>query len=256
MIRKKNNNIEWLEFELFAEVPGLIHGIFLRHGGVSQDAYASLNVARGTGDDLANVQENRQRILKTLNLKHLVTATQVHGNSVEQVSDLKEEFHNCDGLVTDRKNWGILIAHADCQAAIFYDPVHHVIANVHAGWKGQAKNIYQETIQKMNHLFGSKPQDLLVGISPSLGPENSEFIHFRKELPEKFWLFQFKDTYFNLWAIARHQLEECGVLPHHIQIAEIDTFANSQDFFSYRREKKKGRLERITGCHGTIAALV
>ncbi len=256
MIRRNNGNVEWLEFELFSEEPRFIHGIFLRHGGVSTGTYASLNVSGSLGDDFVNIQENRRRIRHSLGVEHLITADQVHANNVQHVQQPKEQFPSCDGLFTDQKNWGLLIAHADCQATIFYDPIHHAIANVHAGWRGQVKNIYIETVNKMRHAFHSKPEDLLVGVSPSLGPENSEFIHFRKELPEEFWPFQIKDTYFNLWAIARHQLQACGILPHHIQIAEMDTFVNSQDFFSYRRERKKGSTEKITGCHGTVAALL
>ncbi|MBS0615894.1 MAG: peptidoglycan editing factor PgeF [Verrucomicrobia bacterium] len=255
MIRKKNNTLEWLEFEIFAEIPGFIHGIFLRHGGVSTGSFGTLNVTTWAGDSSENVKENRKRIMQALELDTLVTADQVHGNLVQIASEPEGMFSGCDGLITDQKNWGLLMAHADCQAAIFYDPIHHVVATVHAGWRGQVKNIYKETVEKMGHTFGSKPEDLLVGVSPSLGPENSEFIHFRKELPEAFWPFQIKETYFNLWAIARHQLESLGILPHHIQIAEIDTFANPQDFFSYRREKKNGRVEKITGCHGTVASL-
>ncbi len=256
MIRRNNGNIEWLEFELFSQEAHLTHGVFLRHGGVSTGSYSSLNVVTGTGDNLLNVQENLRRIHHSLNVERLITADQVHGHEVQHVLEPKEQFSECDGLFTNQKNWGLVIAHADCQAAIFYDPIHHAIANVHAGWRGQVKNIYQEIVNKMRHAFHSKPEDLLVGVSPSLGPENSEFIHFRKELPEEFWSFQVKDTYFNLWAIARHQLQACGILPHHIQIAEIDTFATPQDFFSYRREKKTGRTEKITGCHGTVAALL
>ena len=141
-----------------------------------------------------------------------------------------------------------MVRHADCQAAIFYDPKNKAVANVHSGWRGNVKNIYRSTIQKMRRVFGSKPADLLVCISPSLGPDCAEFIHYKAEFPEDFWAFQIKPYYFNLWAIARYQLELSGILPHHIEIAEICTNTEVEDYFSYRREKVSGR-------HATLAML-
>lgn len=260
MIRKKNDNIEWLEFELFANIPNIIHAVFLRHGGVSQHQCHSLNAkVKGTGDNMQNVNENHKRMLKTLQIERLISIDAVHGINIELINDNepKQELTHCDGLITSRKNLGLLTTHADCQTAIFYDPVHCAIANVHAGWRGQVKNIYRETISKMIQNFNTNPKDLLIGISPSLGPQNAEFKNHREEFPKDFWEFQVKPNYFDLWAIARHQLQQCGVLSHHIEIAQIDTYDHPQDFFSYRRDKSaSGRKENITGCHGTVIALV
>ena len=87
-----------------------------------------------------------------------------------------------------------------------------------------------------------------MGISPSLGPQSAEFTHYRHELPESFWAFQINPNYFNFWEISRWQLETEGILPHHIQIAEIDTRSTPEDYFSYRREK-------ISGRHGSFIEL-
>lgn len=151
--------------------------------------------------------------------------------------------------MTDEKNVGLMIKHADCQAAIFYDPLHHAVANVHCGWRGNVKNIYREIVEAMGQRYGSRPQDLLVGISPSLGPQASEFRNYIKELPKSFWEFQIKPLYFDLWEISKQQLMGCGILSHHIEIAKICTFSTPEDCFSYRREKRSGR-------HATIVALL
>jgi polyphenol oxidase len=241
MIRKKQNEVEWLEFELLADVPGCAHGVFLRHGGVSAGPYGSLNIGGGTGDDEKNVEENRRRILQALNIQQWIGGKQVHGDEVAQIVAADQDVGDCDALITDRKNIGLMIKHSDCQAAIFYDPVHLAIANVHSGWRGNVKNIYHATIQKMGKTFGSKPEDLLIGISPSLGPNYAEFKNYKIEFPKELWEFQLQPQYFDLWAIARHQLEMAGVLPHHIEIAEICTHSSAEDFFSYRRDKVTGR---------------
>jgi polyphenol oxidase len=241
MIRKKKDGLEWLEFDLLVDIPGLIHGIFLRHGGVSEGPYCSLNIGGGTGDDPNKIAENRRRLFEALNVQRWVGGKQMHGNEVAFIEDPNQPARECDALITNRKDIGLMIKHADCQAAIFYDPVHQAIANVHSGWRGNVKNIYGATIKKMMKVFGSKPEDLLVGISPSLGPDRAEFINYKVELPEEFWRFQIRPQYFNLWAVARFQLEASGVLPHHIQIAEICTHTEERDYFSYRRDKVSGR---------------
>ncbi len=248
MIRNKKGVLEWLEFELLAGLPGVSHGVFLRHGGVSEGPFGTLNVTKGKGDPDANVEENRKRIMDVLEINQLALGWQVHGSKIEQVIEERGPHGECDGLVTDKKKCGLLVMHADCQAVIFYDPVNNAVANIHAGWRGQFQNIYQNTLDKMQGLYGSKPEDVLVCVSPSLGPVRGEFIHYKKEIPEEFWDFQVKPTYFDLWAIAEKQLKSCGILPHHMEIARIDTYGNENDFFSYRRNK-------ITGNHGTVVAL-
>jgi len=255
MLRKKKGEIEWLEFELFANDPRIVHGIFLRHGGVSSESFASLNLVRDKGDFQANVDENQKRLSECIKVKNITRSKQVHGAEAVMVHDDKNHHLQCDALMTNKKNLGLMAVHADCQAAILYDPVRQVLATVHAGWRGQVQNIYRSTIKKMQTTYNTRPEDLLVGISPSLGPLNSEFKNYRTELPEHFWRFQITPTYFDLWAIAQHQLEECGVKSHHIEIARIDTYANPHDFFSYRRQRAKGLSDNITGGHGTIAAL-
>lgn len=148
----------------------------------------------------------------------------------------------------ERLGLGLTILHADCQVALFYDPIQHAITVTHCGWRGSVQNIYQESIAAMRSLYGTKAENLLVGISPSLGPSASQFIHYQRELPESFYPFQVKPLYFDFWAISKWQLRECGVLPHHIEIAEICTYSHPEDFFSYRRIKTSGR-------HATIASL-
>jgi YfiH family protein len=255
MLRKTNGNLEWLEFELLADTPNLKHAVFLRSGGVSKGKYGSLSVIYADGDLPENVVENRRRIQEALALDHLISSPlQVHEATISLVEKPLSPLPNCDGLVTQEKNMGIMAMHADCQASLFYDPIQRAIGTLHAGWRGQIREAYAEMVQKMRRCFGSKAENLLVCVSPSLGPENSEFKNFEAEWPEKYWKFQIAPTYFNMWEIARYQLETAGILPDHIQIASLDTFTNRDDFFSYRRERKESGVVG-TGGHGTVIAL-
>lgn len=238
MIKKNFNSIEWLEFELLASCPEIEHKLFLKSGGFSQDCYASLNMSYHCGDQLEAVNKNR----KASGIEHYVGGFHVHGASVAEVtSSAIKEIPSCDALMTHIPGIGLLTTHADCQTALFYDPINRVVANVHSGWRGNVQNIYSRTIEALHNRYGSKPENLLVGVGPSLGPQHAQFIHYKTELPESFWEFRARDCYFNFWEIARIQLKNAGVLEHHIEIAEICTFSNPTDFFSYRRDKQCGR---------------
>ncbi len=249
MIRKKNGSIEWLEFELFAPYPQMKAAVLLRHGGVSNEPYGSLNAGSGGDDTEENIEKNRLLVARALGIENIKACDQPHKANVSFIPNDPEEFlRECDGMITNRDNEALLIKHADCQAAIFFDPVTRTIANVHAGWRGQVQNIYRATVERLERCVGAKPENILVAVSPSLGPQRSEFINFRTEWPEEYWKFQFRPTYFDLWAIGKHQMVDAGIQPKNIQFAEICTYSNPNDFFSYRRQ-------RPTGGHATIAYL-
>lgn len=220
MIRKNRGEIEWLEFALLQE-QDVRHAVFLKK---------SLPFEK-----LDWVEE-------------IVFFNQVHGNEVAVVEGTTQVLQ-VDGGITKIKGMGLAIKHADCQSAIFYDPVEKVLANVHAGWRGLVQNIYKETVVKLKKEFLVHPENLLVCIGPSLEPMHSEFIHYKQEFPKSFWRFQEKSNYFNMWDIAKFQLEELGILSKNIEIAEIGTYENKEDFYSFRRDKTK--LRNIT-----IASLV
>lgn len=247
MRRLKHNGIEWLEFDLLAKTNHLKHATFLKHGGISVSPFDSLNTSFDVGDHPQCVSRNLELIQEIFQIGSsfpvkLMWAKQSHGKQTQQVDwTSNQETMDCDALMTNVKGLILLIKHADCQAAIFYDPKNQAIANAHAGWRGSVQNIYAQTIESMRNNFGTDPKDLLVCISPSLGPQDAEFIHYRKELPKKFWKFQIRPNYFDFWRISAFQLQEAGVLPEHIEISRISPYSSSSDYFSYRRQRITGR---------------
>lgn len=244
MLRKAKNGVVWFEFELLQPFPKIRHAIFSRLGGESQAPYESLNLSYFVGDDPEVVSRNRQKAFQAVGLSEkicLIQPDQVHKANVHCVKADRQVTEPADSLITKEENVALTIQHADCQATIIYDPTHEAFACIHSGWKGSCSNIYKETIAKMALEFGSKPQELIVCISPSLGPENGQFIHYKTELPETFWSFQEKEHYFDFWKISQWQLENEGIQPHNIEMAKVCTFADSQHFFSYRRARPCGR---------------
>lgn len=246
MLRKEKNGLVWLEFEQLQKYP-VRHGIFLRARQEKDGKMTSCNMSTKISCDSARAEENRKAVAKIIFGKMPVFGCQVHGDRIEAVFDESGLTNECDGLLTEEIDLPIGILHADCQAAIFYDPVCHRLANVHCGWKGNVGNIYARTVETFI-AKGSKPENLLVCISPSLGPDKSQFLNFRKEFPENFHRFLRENFLFDLWEISREQLVNSGIVPAHIEFAKMCTYENGDDFFSYRRDKTEER-------NATIASL-
>lgn len=241
--------IEWIEFDMLEPYPHVVHGVFLRHGGASIGNFSTLNAGNGVGDLPEQIKVNRELIRKTLTVPKIIYAHQTHGANVQRITAKNlDKIPHADALFTTEKNIGLAITHADCQAALFYDPVHEAVGIAHAGWKGSAQNIYARTVEAMQRDIGTQPHNLIACISPSLGPDHAEFKNYKQELPEDFWSFQVKPFYFDFWAISNKQLTECGILEKNIEISGVCTYCNPKDYFSYRREKETGR-------HATVVAL-
>ena len=56
---------------------------------------------------------------------------------------------------------------ADCVPVILYDPAAHVLACVHAGWRGTVARTAQAAVAAMCSL-GTRPEDVIAGIGPSV----------------------------------------------------------------------------------------
>ena len=230
------------------------HGLFTRHGGVSEPPYASLNCGNLVGDAPDNVAKNREKMAWVFGLDEIKAVTQVHGDRVVVITDPAQETwqEQADAMLTDIAGIGLLIQQADCQSILLYDPVRRVIGAVHSGWRGSVANIIGKTIATMKASFSCTPADIQAVISPSLGPCCAEFIHYKDELPESMHPFHVGDNRFDFWAISHAQLESAGLRPEKIWVSGHCTMCN-HDYFSHRRSTGKGKSR--TGRNGSIIAL-
>lgn len=245
-MKKSVNGLPAIQYMLFDTEQTVSHACFLRHGGVSMPPYDTLNVGENTEDEPASVKKNIDRVLAAIEAPMLATMKQVHGKKVCAVS--KPGEYECDALITQEKGLALMARHADCQAGLFYDPVTRTIGAVHAGWKGLTLNIYQEVVLAMNAAYDVRPENLLVGIGPSLGLCHAEFVNYQTEFPKELHSFRREDSHFDLWGIAKMQLTDAGIRPENIELCEMCTFDAKNECFSYRREKETGR-------HASIIAL-
>jgi len=255
ILQRSEGKPPYYRFDLLSRVPGLVHGVFTRHGGVSRPPYATLNVGWSNGDAREAVRENLDRVRDAMGVDVLVSGRQFHGDTIHLVD---EEVLAAarppvlvtppgDALVTTLRGVGLLIKVADCQSIFLVDPVHGVIANVHSGWRGSVCGIGGKTVRFMRDRFGSRPRDILATVGPSLGPCCGEFRNYRDELPESFHSFQVRPEYFDFWAITRRQLLDEGLRDEHVEAAGICTACGTGEFFSYRGERDTGRLAAVIG---------
>ena len=149
-----------------------------RHGGVSAGGYATLNLSFAVGDEAANVRENRRRAAAALGADpaDFVFAAQVHGSRAEVVSaadrgrgtlSTGDAVGPAYALVTATPGTVLAILVADCVPIVLYDPAAHVLACVHAGWRGTVARAAQAALAAMCSL-GAHPEDVIAGIGPSV----------------------------------------------------------------------------------------
>lgn len=246
MILNDQGQLPFYQFEQLAAFPQLTHAVFTREGGVSEPPFDRLNVAFRVGDQKAAVAQNRQRIADCLKISPPVYCQQVHGDSVVTADpEMRAGAPTGDALVTGHSGLFLAIQVADCQSVMLFDPVARIVANIHSGWRGSLQNIVGKSVERMKQM-GSRPQDIIAGIGPSLGPCCGEFVNYREELPQAIHSYQRTKNHFDFWALSRDQLTGQGVLGDHIEQSRLCTRCNST-FFSYRREKRTGRFATLIG---------
>lgn len=249
----------------------LVMGDTYRHGGVSKQPCESLNLATHIGDSLQDVLDNRSIVANHLGVspKRITCGNQVHGlNAVRITEDLigagamssDTAIPDCDAIYTDIPNILLFLFTADCVPVGIYDPVHHVVATVHAGWRGAIGHLPVITLEAMQRDFGTRFEDCYVYLGPSIGPKSFEV---NQELADTFtdeWqkitdansdeLVRYivrdgasKATpHIDLWRFIEEDLLQRGVPKDQICIGGTDSMTD-ENCFSYRREHgKTGRM--------------
>jgi YfiH family protein len=255
MISATRNGAAYYQFENLARFAGIDHKIFTRNAGHSQAPFASLNVSFGIGDEENAVTGNRELIAGIMGTGEMTYLHQVHGREIALLGRDRKTASNpaaarpltVDAVVTDRSRNYLVVQVADCQPVLMVDPVRRVVANVHSGWRGSIQNIIGRTVAAMQQHFGCRPEAILAGIGPSLGPCCAEFINWQTEIPKAYWGYKNADNHFDFWTISSDQLMTAGVSERNIESSRMCTRCRTHDFFSYRAEKTTGRFAAVIG---------
>ena len=173
-----------------------------------------------------------------INPSKIVFANQVHGTSIKKVSEDNAGcfMENCDGLITADKNIYLCIFTADCMPVFMADKNKKAVALIHAGWRGLAAGILKNAVLSFEKDVNIKAKDIDVYIGPhikkccySIGDEVKHAFNLSSD-----------DNYLSLCEQAEKQLKIFNI--NSIFVSPYCTYHNSDDFYSYRKEKTNCRI--------------
>ena len=219
-----------------------------RSGGVSAGPYASMNLGRRTDDDAAAQAENRRR-LEAFLPGPPAWLDQVHGAAVARLGRdaFAQALPAADAAVTAERGVVCAVLVADCLPVLFADRAGTAVGIAHAGWRGLAAGVLEATIAELAAL-GVDRADLVAWLGPAIGPAAFEVgadvrDAFRAVDPgadEFFVPHRPGKWHADLCGLARRRLAHGGVA--HVCGGGFCTFGDAARFFSYRRERRSGRM--------------
>jgi polyphenol oxidase len=227
--------------------PEISHGFFNKIGGVSKGIYKSLNCGVGSKDKKENIIKNLKIVKRKISKKSksIFLVSQIHGDKflfLSKNSNIKSRSVSADAIITEKKNSPIAILTADCVPLLIYDEKRKIIAAIHAGWRGAYKGIVQKVIKFMISK-GCTIDAMTVAIGPAISKKNyevkekfkSKFIKKDKK-NIKFFKNKKDKIYFDLPNYIKKQVILNQI--KNINLLNIDTFNEKNNFFSARRSLK------------------
>lgn len=225
------------------------NGFSTRLGGVSQEAHlASLNLAYGRGDEASVVEENQSRFFEA-----------VFGNADLSLAARREQIHSADiayadkggiyppgdGFYTDTAGVILTVKVADCVPILLADPKRHLIAALHAGWRGTVSGIARKGVEALVGM-GADPRDIQVAVGASIRPccyeVREDFYAAVKDLCGEDFAARFitprrrEENTFSADVVGMNLaiLKEAGIKDENISVMPICTACHSDVFFSHR----------------------
>jgi len=225
--------------------PSHIHALTsTRQGGVSVAPYDSLNLGDHVGDQPAAVAQNRDLLLASQGLQRRPQwLQQVHGTVLVEARD-DGAVPQADACWSDQPGQACIVMTADCLPVLFTDRQGTKVAAAHAGWRGLADGILEQSLQVFDD-----PAEVLVWLGPAIGQDAFEV---GEEVRQRFCdLLPRSEAAFvpgeregkwqaDIYQLARLRLQRAGV--RRIHGGGFCTFSDSARFFSYRRQAQTGRL--------------
>jgi len=224
-----------------------------REGGVSQGRYESLNLGDHVGDEPSHVAENRNRLRAAIGARP-VFLQQVHGTGVVELDAAAGAMNDgtaADGCTAVAEGVACTIMVADCLPVLFTDEAGHRVAAAHAGWRGLAGGVLEQTARSFDRASG-----VIAWLGPCIGPKAFEVgpevkAAFEAHAPEAASCFRPAPApgkwLADLPGLARQRLRAAGVESIHGNDGSDPwcTVGNPSRFFSHRRDGISGRFAAL-----------
>lgn len=259
----QKNGVYWLTYPQIDGQETFLHGFSTRLGGVSKEHLYSMNLSFSRGDLEENVRENFRRVGSAIGFEpeQMVFTDQTHTTNIRKVTgedcgkgfSRERDYQDIDGLITNEPGVVLTTFYADCVPIFLVDPVHKAIGLSHSGWKGTVGKISQETIRRMGEEYGTKAEDLLAAVGPSICQDCYEVSRdvierFEENFDSRFWpeLFYEKPDgkyQLNLWRANEILLLGAGIPQKQISVTDLCTCCNPELLYSHRASKgRRGNL--------------
>ena len=227
-----------------------------RAGGVSQGAYASLNLGAHVGDHADVVAANRLRLRQAIGARP-VFLEQVHGTALLALEARTPDGCAADACSTVETGIACTVMVADCLPVLLCDEAGMRVAAAHAGWRGLAAGVLEQALASFGPVAPvQRAQGAIKKIAwlgPCIGPTAFEVgpevkAAFEACTPAAAQCFVPSDTagkwLADLPGLARQRLRALGVEEVHGNDGSDAwcTVRNPSRFFSYRRDGASGRF--------------
>lgn len=217
-----------------------------RTGGVSTGPYSGFNLAGHVGDEPGAVAANRDALARSLSLAtQPCWLEQVHGPNVLDL-DI-EPPGRADGAVTSMHERVCAVLTADCVPVLLAARDGSRVGAAHAGWRGLAAGVLAAAVARM----GGPPAELQAWLGPAIGATSYEvdadvrdvFVGVEPDAEPCFAPTRPGHWHADLYGLARLSLARAGV--EAVYGGGFCTFAESERFFSHRREAPCGRMATL-----------
>lgn len=237
--------------------PGISAFTTLRHGaGVSLPPFDHFNLGARCGDEPLAVAGNRAELIECFALPSPPRwLQQVHGTDVRRF-DVPAPSHAAEGegtesvadaSVTSTPGTVLAILTADCLPVVFAAEDGSAIGAAHAGWRGLAGGVLENTVAAMDIV----PERIVAWLGPAAGPQAYEigqevfdaFVSRDARAATAFASTRPGHWKVDLYALARQRLSDAGVT--RIFGGGLCTISDPQRFYSHRRDARTGRMATL-----------
>lgn len=223
-------------------VPGVRALCTSREGGVGMAPWNSFNLAGHVGDAPESVKQNRQELCHRAALPAEPRwLNQVHGHRVADLDDtVAATDAPADASVSCAAQICAVLT-ADCLPVLLAASDGSAVGAAHAGWRGLAAGVIDNTVTAMRQRLGSRVQ-LLAFLGPAISVAHFEvgdevrdaFLAADAAASAAFHRNVHQRWQCDLYALARQRLAKLGI--ESIEGGDQCTYAQSNRYFSHRRD--------------------